>query len=462
MKQENRTTGRANSGGLGGRWPISAWCIGVVLAAPLVSAHGEDLLFHYKHALESDPRLRAAEANHYAIRERLSQARAGFFPNVTTSANRNRNDENVVTDAAIFSRPPGEARYSSSDYRLNLSQPVYNAALFAGLRLAGADVRRAEAEYAAARQETMFRVAQAYFDVLLAQESLTLIRAERESIAHQLESAQGRLRAGLAPITEVHDTRARFQTAVAQEIEAQHQLDDKREALREISGQQPGGLSRLGEEISLVLPEPPDIRRWTESALSQNLSLQAAKAAADSARENIERSRAGHYPTLDVVGSRTRTDADASIPGPGVRSDNTVLGLQLNVPIFQGGLVNARVDEAAYRYEAARQELEGRRRAVERATRAAFQGVAGATAKILALQQTVAAASSSLSAKTEGYSAGVYKAVDVLDATRDRYRAQRDLAEARHNYALNLLQLKLAAGTLNDEDLITINNWLRP
>jgi outer membrane protein len=436
---------------------VTTLCVGLALASP---SFAEDLVFHYQRALESDPKFQGARANRDAVSERRAQAQAGFFPTIGATASRNRHDEEVITDSTITSRPTGQARYSSSEYRLNLSQPVYNATLLSGWRAADADLQRAEAEYAASRQELMLRVAQAYFDVLLAQETLSLVRAEKDTLARQLDSAQVRLNAGAGSITDVHDTRARFQTVLAQEIEIQNQLDDKREALRELSGEAPGSLANLHKEMPLISPEPADMKRWTETAANQNLVLQAAKAAEESARQAIAQNRAGHYPTLNLVGSRTRTDADASIPGPGVRSDESILGLQLNVPIFQGGLVNAKVNEATYRYEAARQEVEAKRRAVERGTRAAFQGVTGARAKIEALEQTVAAAGASLTAKSEGYRAGVYTTVDVLDATRDLYRAQRDYAEARHNYVLSLLQLKLAAGTLNDDDLSAIINWL--
>jgi len=419
-------------------------------------------MFHYRHALAADPKLQGSQANRDAVREKRNQARAEFFPNVKASAIRNRNDEETITDSTITSRPTGQARYSSSEYRLDLSQPIYNPAITAGWRLAGADTRRAEAEYAAARQELMVRVALAYFDALLAEETLLLVRAEKDTLSRQMESAQARLKAGAAAITEVHDTRARLQNVLAQEIETQNAVDDKREALREITGQTPERLAKLGVEMPLVLPEPPDMQRWIETAAKQNLSLQAAAAAAESAREGINQSRAGHSPTLSVVGRRSRTDADASIPGPGIRADESVLGLQLNVPIFQGGSVSARVDEAGYRYEAAQQDLEARRRAVERGTRAAFQAVSSASAKIEALQQTVSAANESLTAKTQGYSAGVYTAIDVLDATRDLFRTRRDYVEARHRYILSLLQLKFAAGTLDDTDLAAINTWLKP
>lgn len=457
MRRRQRCTGGAR---------LCGGCLGLTLILVLlipVSAFGtEDLLFHYRLALRGDPKLRSAEANRNAVGEKLSEAEAGFFPTVAANATRNKNVEQVATENFISSQPAGNAKYYSNEYRLNVSQPVYHADLFAGYRVASADLRRAQSEYAAARQDLTVRVAQAYFDVLLAQDTLAFTGAAKEAVAHQLESAKARLQAGLAPITDVNDAEAGYQNARSQEIDAQNQVADKRQALAEISGQPPEALASLGPNIPLVLPEPPDIDQWTQTAEQQNPAIQAAEAAMESARQTIAQNRTGHYPTLDLVGSRTRDDADASITGPGVRTDNTVVGLQLNVPLYQGGLISARTREAADRYEAAQQDLEARRRNVERTTRSAFQGASGGIAKIQALQQAVESAAASLAAKTEGYSAGLYTTLDVLIATRDLYRAKRDLAEARYGYLLSLLQLKQSAGTLNDDDLIAVNHWLQP
>ncbi|MBI3571310.1 MAG: TolC family protein [Gammaproteobacteria bacterium] len=213
--------------------------------------------------------------------------------------------------------------------------------------------------------------------------------------------------------------------------------------------------------MPLITPEPADINQWVEKSLAQNYALLAKREAADAAREEIRRQRAGHYPTLDLVGTRTRNDADGSVTGPGIRSDNIVVGLQLNVPLFQGGLVGSRTEEAAHRYDAAQQEFEATRRATERTARAAYLGVAGGAAKVTALAQAVVAGESALNAKTEGFAAGVNTNIDVLDASRDLYRAKRDLSSARHEYLLNLLRLKQAAGTSGENDLAQINGWLQ-
>ena len=425
------------------------------------SAHAEDLLAIYKLARENDPKIRAAQSRYLAERERLPQARAGLMPTFNARAGRDRNNNETVTDSFIISRPSARFDYSSSEYSLRLSQPVYNAAVFSGFSQAKAEVRRAEAEYTAASQDLVLRVAQAYLESLLAQDSLEFIHSEKISIQRQLESAEARLKVGLATITDVHDARARFEIATAQETEAENALHDKHEALRELTGRSPESLARVGANMPLITPGPADINQWAGKALMQNYSLLAKRATTESAREEIKRQRAGHYPTLDLVGTRTRNDADGSVTGPGIRTDNTVVGLQLNVPLFQGGLVRSRTDEAAHRYDAALQEFEATRRATEREARASYLGVVGGAAKVRALSQAVVAGESALEAKTQGFAAGINTNLDVLDATRDLYRAKRDLSSARYDYLLNMLRLKQAAGTLGESDAIQINGWLQ-
>lgn len=408
-----------------------------------------------------DPKFHAAESNYLAGREKLPQAQAAFMPTLNARAARNRNHNETITDSFIPGRPTGNFESSNTQYTLNLTQPVYNGAVFAGLQQAKAEVRRAEAEYAAAAQELILRVAEVYFGFLSAQDSVEFTHAEKLSIQRQLESAEGRLKVGLATVTDVHDARARFEIAAAQEIEAQNQWQDKREALREVTGRVLEALARVGLNMPLITPEPADIHHWVEKSLTQNFLLRAKRETAESMREEVKRLRASHYPTLDFVGSRTRNDDSGSLTGTGIRSDDTVLGFQLNMPLFQGGLVRSRTDEAAYRYVTAQQDLEAAQRATERLTRAAYLGVASGTAKVTSLTQAVVASESALAAKTEGFAAGINTNIDVLDASRDLYRAKRDLASARYDYLVNLLRLKQAAGILSENDLVQINGWLQ-
>jgi len=317
----------------------------VLLAALLLlppGAKAEDLVTVYNLARQNDPKFRAAESNYLAGRQKLPQARATLMPTINARAARDRNDTDTVTDAFIPGRPSGRFEFSSSEYSLSLSQPVYNGVVFAGLKQAKAEVRRAEADYAAAGQDMILRVAEAYFGQLAAQDNLDFARAEKRVIRRQLESAEGRLKVGLTTITDVHDARARYEIASAQEIEADNQLQDKREALRELTGSAPGTLSAVGTAMPLVTPEPADINQWVEQSVAQNYPLLAKRESAESAREEVKRLQAGHYPTLDLVGTRTRNDADGSITGTGIRSDNTVVGLQLNVPLSRRARQRAR------------------------------------------------------------------------------------------------------------------------
>lgn len=444
-----------------GKLPVLGLLFWLAQLSPAATA-AEDLLFHYQLAVRNDPKLAAAKANRDALNQKALQSEAAFFPTVSATAARTRTNQEVDTRGFIFSQPAGRTAHYSNEYRLSLSQPLFHPELSRGNRVANADLLQAEAQHLSAYQELIVRTAQAYFDVLLAQETLSVAIAEKEAMSHQQESAKARLNSGLVPVTDVHDAEAGFQNALSQEIGARNQLADKREALTEITGQRPGELAVLAETLTPVLPDPADIEQWTRAASEQNPAIKAAAAAMESARETIARSRAGHYPTLHLVGSIARDNAEASIPGPGVLSDNSAVGLELKFPLYQGGLVGHRIQEAAYRYEAARQDLAARRRTVERATRSAFQSVTAGIAKIEALRKTVNAAAASRTARSEGYRTGLHTTLDVLNITRDLSRARRDLAEGRYSYALGLLQLEQAAGTLSEEDVMAINRWLAP
>lgn len=436
---------------------------GIVLAFALTPAgvFADDLLTVYRLAREQDPKLQAAESSYQASLQKLPQARALLLPTVSATARKNRNRDETITDSGITSRPAGSAEYDNIEYALNLTQPVFNSASLAEVRRAKADVRRAEAERLGAQQDLMLRVVEAYFNVLAAADSLEFARAEKTAVARNLETVQGRLQVGLSAREDVHEAKARYELAAVQEVEAENALEDRREALRELTGQRHLALTQLAERIPLAMPVPADVESWVQQALVQSPLLVTRREAVESAREEVKRLQAGHYPSLDVVGSRTRTDADASITGPGIRADNTVLGLQLTVPLIQGGLVSARTAEAGHRLSATEQELEGARRNVERTARSAFLGVVSGVARVNALTQAVTASEAALQVKSEGFKARVNTLLDVLDANRELYRAKREHARARYGYALNWLRLKQSAGTLAEDDVAHVNSWLQ-
>jgi outer membrane protein len=424
-------------------------------------ARAENVVDVYRLALQNDSRFRSAQATYRADLERLPQARAALLPSINAQASATRNDVETKTDSGIVSRPSGSATIDSNQFSLSLSQPLYNSALFAGLRQARAEVRRAEAQFAAAKQDLIVRVAESYIGVLAALDNVDLNAAQKAANGRQLEVVEGRLEVGLATVTDVHQARARFELDVAGEIEALNTLRDTRQGLREITGKLITNVARLRKDTPLIEPDPPDVVKWVQTAITQNPTIVAARETSQVALEEIKRQRAGHYPTLDVVGTVTTTDDDASISGPGVQTDSSEIGLQLNVPIYQGGRVSAAAREAGYRYGASQQDLETLRRSTERTTRGAFLGVVSGASRVRALRQSVIAAESAVEAKREGFEAGINTNLEVLDAQRDLFISATDLLRARYDYILNLLRLKQAAGLLSEEDLARFSRWLQ-
>jgi outer membrane protein len=438
----------------------SALGLGALLASTLLAlpARAENVVDVYLLARQNDSRFRSAESTYRADLQRLPQARGALLPNISGQGSATRNDLEVSTDAPNV--PAGTANFNSTEFSLSLTQPLYNSALFAGLRQARAEVRRAEAQYAAAKLDLIVRVAASYIAVLAAQDNVELNAAQKAANGRQLEVVEGRLDVGLATITDVHQARARYELDVAGEIEASNTLRDTRQGLSEITGKLITSVASLRKDAPLIEPDPPDVEKWVETAMAQNPSIIAARETAQISLEEIKRQRAGHLPTLDFVGNARSTDDQGSVSGNSVQTDRTEYGLQLNVPIYQGGRVSAAAREAGYRYSAAQQDLETLRRSTERATRAAFLGVVGGASRVRALRQSVIAAESAVEAKREGFEAGINTNLEVLDAQRDLFLSATDLLRARYDFILNILRLKQSAGLLSEEDLENFNRWL--
>ncbi len=386
-----------------------------------------------------------AEAARLATLESKPQSRALLFPAISANAN---------TTGNRLEMPSGTSHFNSSGYTLSLTQPVYHHDTYVQLRQADARIAQADALFGAARQDLMLRSATRYFDVLAAQDNLEFARAEKKAIARELEQSRQRFAVGLVAITDVQEAQARFDTALAQEIAAERQLTTGVEALREITARQHDALAVLTEQLPLLTPDPADVEQWTETALKQNLQYTAAQHASAVAEEEIARQRAGHYPTLDIVGNRVFSESSAS------ETLNDSISLQINAPIFQGGLVNSRTREARHKYTQAQENQEQQLRSMVRQTRDAYAGVIAGISRVKALKQAVLSHQTALEATEAGLQVGTRTEVDVLDAQRELFRARRDYARARYDYILEGLRLKQAAGTLSQTDLEQVNTWL--
>ncbi len=421
------------------------------------TAPAYDLIDIHRLALDHDPVLRAAEAVRQAEFEVKPQSRALLHPTINLNADYNKGRERIISSPFAAT---GTSSFDSSGISLSLVQPLYNREYFMLLSQSDAAVGRAEAEYRAAEQALMVRVAQAYFDLLAARDNLEFAVAEKEAIERQLEQAKQRFEVGLVAITDVHEAQAAYDLTTAAEIEAMNLLHSSEEALYEITGEVPGQISPLAAEIPLERPDPADIDQWVARALEQNLSLLAVQFNEEIAKDNIAIQRAGHHPRLDLVASLSRTESTSSSFGGRRENEDGIVGLQFTLPLYAGNAVTSRTREAGFRLTQAKEETERQRRATLRQTRDAYLAVVAAINRVRALGQARVSAQSALDATEAGFEVGTRTTVDVLLARSDLFEAERGFARARYDYIINLLLLKQASGILGEPDLEEINRWL--
>lgn len=418
----------------------------VLLSCP---AHAANLMEVYREAQQQDAAYASARAAHEAGQEKAPQGLALLLPSVNLGANTTWNE---------VDSPTTNRQYNSNGYSLSLRQPLYSKQNFAQYEQSKSQVSQAEAQFAIARQDLIVRVAQAYFDVLLAQDNVALAGAQKAAIGEQLEMAKRNFEVGTVTITDTHEAQARYDLTTAQEIAAQNDLEIKNRALQLILGKIPAHLNALNDQLPLVLPEPNDMTKWVAQAEQQSPQIASQRAAFEIARQEVERNRAGHHPTLDLVAGYSQ-NSNSSYLISGTVTSQTV-GLQLNLPIFQGGSVNSKVREALANQEKARQDLELENRKAALQTRQAFLGVTSGLAQVKALGQALVSSQSSLDSTRLGMEVGVRTNVDVLNAQQQLFTAKRDLSQARYNYILNQLKLRSAVGVLRDEDVEQVNRWL--
>jgi len=424
----------------------------------------EDLMQVYQLASESDPAFYAALAAREGISEQVTQAKGNFLPSVNgeIDLNHNRYQSTYKHPTALSSIFGGTNRvysYPSQIFVLSLVQPVYHRENFSILRQAKIRVGQSDFEYGAARQDLMVRVAQRYFEILAAADSLETAHAEKQAISRQLEQSKQRFSVGLIAMTDVHETQASYDLATAKEIIAENQLANAQEALREITGEEVKTLSPLSDKVPLVKPNPEDLEQWTEIAIEQNLALSIAQSQVEIAREQVEVQRSAQHPRFDLVSSFQNVDADGGNYG-GSDSWNGMIGLRITVPLYQGGIVNSRIRQAESDYTRATELLEQQKRATILNTRNAYLGVLAGIAQVNAFKQALVSNRSALDATEAGYQVGTRTIVDVLNAQRLLYAAERDYSSARYNYVLNTLRLKQSAGQLSEADLEVVNVWL--
>jgi len=471
------------------RKPSLALACGVALVLLGTSAaRAENLLEVYQAAVKNDPVIREADARRMASLEAKPQARSLLLPQVnvggqvytansdgqSTFPQVNPDTGDIVT---VGNRSSTDVK-QYWDYTAELTQTVFRWDQWQALKRADSQVAIAEANYRAAQQDLLVRVSQAYFDVLASEDTLTAAEATLQAVNRQLEQAEKRFEVGLIAITDVQEARAAHDSATAGVIAAKRTLASAYEALREITGDTYATLVKPAEEMPLDQPQPLDEDGWVKKALDDNLSVIAARLNSEVAASNVKIAQSGHMPTVDLFANYGETDRQATQTnqaydpsgtlGTGDRvrgsaDSNTttdVIGLRVNIPIFAGGGTQSKVREQVYLQRAAREKLEGTMRSAERQTRDAYLGVLAEKARVQALQQSVKSNQTALEATEAGFEVGTRTTVDVLDARRRLFEAQRDYARSRYDYLINIVKLKSAAGALAPADLGTINGFL--
>lgn len=438
--------------------------IAVLIAGAFLSsqAGATDLLQIYKDALLNDAQYGSARASLAAGQEKPIQGRALILPTIAINGSDTRAKTDVSSDAF-----PGSYNYTGNNntYALTLSQPLFRWANWQQYQQGKLALVASEAQFALSQQDLITRVAQAYFDVLAAQDTLTTLQAQKVAISEQLASAKRNFEVGTSTITDTHEAQARYDLTVAQEFAGVSDLQIKRAALQQIIGKDAGELTLLKPGIKLSAPLPERIDDWVGSAEKQNYGVLASQVNLEIAQREIQRNRAGHYPTLDLVASSGR-NSNGGVPQSISQSGNTVvktnaIGVQWNIPIFSGFGVDSRVREAIALEDKARNDLEFARRTAAQGARQSYFGVNSGLAQVKALEAAEISSQSALDSNKLGYQVGVRINIDVLNAQQQLYTTQRDLAKARYDTIMNGLRLKSAAGTLKEDDLAEVNALLQ-
>lgn len=416
------------------------------------TTRADDLISVYKQALISDPQYQAALEAHSAALEIVPQARSALLPNIGIGGD--------VSRERFDPRNEGETNYSTNQiYSIGLRQTLYQRERFIQLQQADNRVMQADAQLIAAQQDLIIRVARRYFLVLAAHDNIDFVTADKDAISRTLEQAEQQFAVGLAPITDTLEAQARYDIAVSNEINAEQLLSDTEEALRELTGELPVAPEILQKDIPLLKPEPANLDAWVDAANQQNPLVLAATAATEIAKQEIQVQNSGHYPSLEATADYSYLDNTFGGVLPLERNDSAI-GLELNIPIYQGGLVSSQTRQSRYEYNQAMEELTQQRRATERQTRDNYRGVLAGIQRVEALYNAVLSNEKAVQAAEAGFEVGTRAIIDVLNAQRDLLEARRDYARSRYDYLLDTLELKQAAGTLSSVDLAQVNNWL--
>lgn len=421
-----------------------------------------NLIDIYQQALARDPQLASALSQNRAAQEIIEQGKALYRPTVNLTAGASASQTDIRFLGAAGNNPfrvQGRNNFEGYNYGVDARQPIYRKQNLVQMEQSKTQVSQADKQLHLTQQNLILRVTQAYFDVLIAQDKMTLMAAQKKAIVSQLEQAKANFEVGTATVTDVNEAQARYDLVLAQEIATENELQVAKRSVQAITGAMPEKLATVRADIH---PEnlAQSMDKWLEITAANNLNILLQQDALKFAEQEIERLSAGHLPTLDAVASYTLNYANGNPNGFGSELESAVVGVQMQIPLYQGGAISSRVRQAVQNQEKAKDDIEVARRNAELETQRAYLNLSTSIAQVKALEQAEASSKLQVESTKLGYEVGVRNSVDVLNAEQQYFVAKRDLLQARYNYLVNIIRLKASSGLIAEADLVDINQQL--
>lgn len=433
-----------------------------VQAEPVLSASpakSQNLLDIYHQALNNDPTLKAALSANKAAQEIIEQGKALYRPvvNFTAGVRASQNDVQYI-GANVFQNE-GRNNFEGYEYGVSARQPIFRKQNLIAIDQTKTQVSIADKQYHLTQQQLILKVTETYFNVLIAQDNIDLLMAQKVSIQRQLDQAKANFDVGNATITDFNEAQSRYDIVVAQEIAAQNQHQIALFALESLTNQ-PASLLASIDENAPTNALTQDMQTWVDIGLQNNLAIQIRKDAHALAEQEVKRNSAAHLPTLDAVASYSKSYENGGNFGFGLDLNSAVIGLQLALPLYQGGASTSRTRQAKHNLQKAQDEITVAKRNTVLATQQAYLNLSSNVAQISALEQALKSTQSQLESTQVGYDVGIRTSVDLLNAQQLMFSAKRDLLAARYQYLMNIIRLKTAAGQVAEADLADINQLL--
>jgi outer membrane protein len=438
---------------------LASWFPASLLAAETQQATQQSLLDIYHQALAHDPTLASALSANKAAQEIIEQGKALYRPTVNFNADASTSRTHIrYLESTV---PPGNSSFENYKAGVEARQPIYRKQNLVQMEQSKTQVSLADKQYHLSQQALILRTTQTYFDVLIAQDKIDLIAAQKAAILSQLDQAKATFEVGTATVTDVNEAQARYDLILAQEIAAINEYEIAKRSVEAITGEIPAKLATAKADIQ-VTQLSQSMQDWQQVAVQNNLNIQIQQDALKLAEQDVENAQAGHLPTLDAVASYTNSYANGSpsVFSAGNELRNATIGLQLQIPLYQGGAISSRARQAVLNKQKALDDIDIARRSTDLETQRAYLNLNTTIAQVKALDQALISSQSQLDSTKLGYEVGVRTSVDVLNAQQQLFSAKRDLLQARYNYLVNIIRLKTASGLVAEADLQDINQQL--